>query len=296
MKTVHEFGDVRSLAVGRVGLVLTMGFLHEGHLSLIEAARENVDTVVVSIFVNPLQFNEPSDFVSYPRDRERDAALAEAAGADVLFVPDDSTMYPSEPVTRIEVGGVADGMEGAKRPGHFAGVATVVGKLFAGTQPDLAYFGRKDAQQLAVVRTMVRDLSFPVDIVGRPIVRESEGLALSSRNVRLDPSSRTHALALSGALFQVADAFEAGERSVVDLTASIEERLRGENRVVFEYAEIANAPDAAVTNHIGTEVFLAAAIRVGNVRLIDNVYLDPVSGVADRGIRLSAPSILYEGV
>ncbi len=171
MKIVHTFDDVRAVSDDSVGLVPTMGFLHEGHLSLIRAASDKNDTVVVSVFVNPLQFTEASDLDGYPRDLDRDAALAERSGANVLFAPDVSHMYPSEQRATVTVAHVADGMEGAHRPGHFAGVATVVAKLLAGVRPDTAYFGRKDAQQLAVVTTMARDLSFPTRIDGLATVR-----------------------------------------------------------------------------------------------------------------------------
>ncbi len=300
MKVVHAFEDVRALSVGRVGLVPTMGFFHEGHLSLIKAAKAGSETVVVSLFVNPLQFNEDSDFDSYPRDFERDAALAESAGADVLFVPDESTMYPPGSVTRVEVRGPAESMEGAARPGHFSGVATVVAKLVSGVQPDRTFFGRKDAQQLAVVHRMARDLSLPGEVVGMPIIRENDGLALSSRNVRLDPSSRDPALLLSRALLKAADTFEAGERSAHHLIEVTEGYLSGEDRIIVEYVELATTCDARVLEastgvRIEDETFLAVAVRVGGVRLIDNVHFDPASGVADRGTRLAVPSILYGG-
>lgn len=295
MKVVHTFEEVRDLAGGRIGLVPTMGFFHEGHLSLIKAAAESTDTVVVSVFVNPLQFNESGDLDAYPRDLDRDAALAETAGAQLLIAPADSYMYPRQHYTRIRVAGASDGMEGAYRSGHFDGVATVVAKLFAGVRPDVAFFGRKDAQQLAVVRALACDLSFPVEIRGLPIVRESDGLALSSRNIRLDGEIRGSALALSTALFAASDAFEAGERSVAVLTHEAATRLGTHSGVETEYVEAATARDVAGVETIEAEVFLAVAARIGNVRLIDNVHLNPGTGLADRGVRLSEPSILYGG-
>ncbi len=293
MKIVHTFDDVRSVSDGRVGLVPTMGFLHEGHLSLIEAADDHNDTVVVSVFVNPLQFDEDSDLDAYPRDFERDVALAERAGADVVFAPDVLYMYPSSQRANITVSYVAEGMEGAHRPGHFVGVATAVAKLLAGVQPDIAYFGRKDAQQLAVVTTMARDLSFPTRIDGLPIVRESDGLALSSRNVRLDPDLRASALKLSKALFEAADTFEAGERTADTLVHIARSHLPGRSDLHVDYVEVARAVDAQPVETIDAESFLAIAVRVRDVRLIDNVHLDPDTGTADRGTRLAAPSILY---
>jgi pantoate--beta-alanine ligase len=295
MKTVGTFEEVRELTTGSVGLVPTMGFLHEGHLSLIEAARAASDSVVVSLFVNPLQFNESTDLSAYPRDVERDTALARSAGADVLFAPDVVAMYPIAPRTTVEVNGVGDEMEGAHRPGHFAGVATVVAKLFAGIQPDSAYFGKKDAQQLAVVRTMATDLSFPVEVRGLPLVRESDGLALGSRNVRIEHRLRSSALMLSRSLFDAADAFEAGERSSRVLREVSMATLAADPVVDVEYVEVANASDASITGSIDAPVFIALAGKVGDVRLIDSVFLDPNTERADRGVRLENRSILYGG-
>jgi pantoate--beta-alanine ligase len=295
MKIVHTFDDVRSVSAGSVGLVPTMGFLHEGHMSLIGAASHQDDTVVVSIFVNPMQFNETSDLDGYPRDLDRDAFLAEEAGADVLFAPDASHMYPSEQRATVTVAHVAESMEGVHRPGHFAGVATVVAKLLAGVRPDNAYFGRKDAQQLAVVTTMARELSFPTHIVGLTTVREPDGLALASRNVRLDPDRRQSALKVSEALFDAADAFEAGQRTTEALVGIALDRLALGKDLNVEYVEAARVEDATPIATIETESFLALAARVGGVRIIDNVHLDPDTGIADRGTRLTAPSILYGG-
>lgn len=295
MIIVETFDAVRETAGGSVGLVPTMGFLHEGHLSLIEEATRHHDTVVMSLFVNPLQFGEASDLDRYPRDLDRDVELAGAAGADIVFAPTVDYMYPEPPATTVTVDGVADAMEGATRPGHFAGVATVVAKLFAGVQPNAAFFGRKDAQQLAVVTTMARDLSMPVEVVGLPIVREADGLALSSRNVRLDPDARATATALSRALFRGADLFEAGERSVAVVRDSVRGELleAGIDRV--EYVELADETSAAIASEFSGRQFLATAARVGDVRLIDNVTLDSGTSTTDRGVRLTEPSILYGG-
>jgi pantoate--beta-alanine ligase len=295
MRTVETFGEVRELLEGSVGLVPTMGFFHEGHLSLIAAAREANQSVVVSIFVNPLQFGDSTDLAAYPRDVERDAALARAAGADVLFVPDADWMYPKGPGTIVTVEGVSDSMEGAHRPGHFAGVATVVAKLFAGIKPDAAYFGRKDAQQLAMVRTMADDLSFPVEVHGLPIVREPDGLALSSRNVRLAKDDRALALNLSRAVFAVGDVFEAGERSLGTLLGIARAAIAVDADIDIDYIEAADASDASAVDRIEGPVFVAIAARVGDVRLIDNTLLDPATERADRGIYIDNPSILYGG-
>jgi len=293
MKTVGTFAEARELAVGAVGLVPTMGFLHEGHLSLIEAARKENDSVVVSLFVNPLQFNEEADLVAYPRNIDRDTALAQAAGADVLFSPDTSTMYSTDSRSTVEVKGVSDAMEGAHRPGHFEGVATVVAKLFAGIQPDRAYFGRKDAQQLALVATMAADLSFPVSVRALPIVRESDGLALSSRNILLRDEDRSVALGLSSSLFAASAAFEAGERSANALCGIVHDELDTNTAADVEYVNVARASDAQLVDDVDVTSFLALAVRVGDVRLIDNVFLDPNTERADRGIRLTKPTILY---
>jgi pantoate--beta-alanine ligase len=269
-----------------------MGFLHEGHLSLVRAAGDVAETVVVSLFVNPLQFDEQADLDRYPRDEERDAALVEDAGADVLFAPPPEEVYPQMPMARVEVSGLTERMEGAERRGHFSGVATVVAKLFAGLRPDVAFFGRKDAQQLAVIRRMGLDLSFPVEVVGGPTVRERDGLALSSRNVLLSEGERAAALSLSRGLLAAADAAEAGETSGSVLEGIVSEEIGREPEVEPEYVELADAADVARLSELDRPAFLALAARVGATRLIDNVWFDG-PGMPDRGIRLAGPSILY---
>ena len=296
MRTVTTFAGVRKENRGSIGLVPTMGYLHEGHLSLIEAARDASDTVVVSLFVNPLQFNEEADLATYPRDVERDGRLAEDAGADVLFVPSLDHVYPEPPLTAVTVADVSEGMEGAHRPGHFAGVAIVVAKLLAGIQPDRAYFGRKDAQQLALVTRMAADLSFPVEIVGRPTVREQDGLALSSRNAYLSDEEREAALTLSAGLEAVAAVVAEGEGSAAVLEALARGAVDAEPRARLEYATLASQADAAPRRGLDTPAFLAVAARVGGTRLIDNVHIDSAGDrwVTDLGVRLEGPSILYE--
>jgi pantoate--beta-alanine ligase len=291
--TVDSFTGVRASRVGSVALVPTMGYFHEGHLSLISAAAEAADTTIVSLFVNPMQFGDPSDLDGYPRDEARDAALADKAGADVLFMPSVTEVYPSA-ATKVSVDDVAVGMEGLFRPGHFDGVATVVAKLFAGIQPDVAMFGNKDAQQLAVVRTMTNDLRLPVRVVGMPTVRELDGLALSSRNGAIAPSDRSKASALSEALFVAADTFDAGERRAAVLESVAASSLERYSGVEVEYVELADARTAQPVASVDAEAFLAVAATVGGVRLIDNISLNPAVGTAHRGTTLDRASILYE--
>ncbi len=295
LEVVTTFADARALSSGPVGLVPTMGFLHEGHLSLVEAARSVTETVVMSLFVNPLQFDDMEDLERYPRDLARDAALAAEAGVDVLFAPSGAEMYPLPPATRVTVAGLTEGMEGAHRPGHFEGVATVVAKLFAGLRPDRAYFGRKDAQQLAVVSRMAADLSFPVDVVGVSTVREADGLALSSRNTRLAPDDRRVAAAVSRGLFRAADAAEGGERAAAALSGLVSDTLE-EQGIVAEYVALVDRTGLAPLELLDRDAFLAVAARVGGVRLIDNVHFDVSAAgevTSDRGTPLTGPSVLH---
>ena len=296
MEVVRTFEAVRERARGTVGLVPTMGFLHEGHESLLRSAASAADTSVMTLFVNPLQFDEEADLERYPRDLERDASIAESAGIDVVFAPDVAHMYPRPVETTVAVPALAARLEGEHRPGHFAGVATVVAKLFAGIQPDIAWFGRKDAQQLAIIKRMAADLSFPVFIVGAPIMRETDGLALSSRNVFLDPDERRTALALSRAVLAAGDAVDAGERDTARLEAIAMDVLGDTPGVTPEYATAADQDDVEPLPVIDRPAFLAVAVRVGPVRLIDNIHIDvaPDGAVTvDRGVRLTRPSVLY---
>ena len=243
----------------RIGLVPTMGAFHDGHLALMRAARESCDAVVVSLFVNPAQFNASDDLARYPRDEQTDADLAERAGADVLFAPSAEELYPVGFDTWIEPGELATVLEGAARPGHFRGVATVCAKLFAIVEPDVAWFGRKDAQQVAVIRRMVTDLDLPLEIAVMPTVRDDDGLALSSRNVLLTAPERAAALALPRAL----EAGLAASRVGADPVAAARRVLAAEPRLETDY--VAEADFDGPT--------LAAAVRVGAIRLIDNVAL-----------------------
>jgi pantoate--beta-alanine ligase len=292
MELVRTFAEARARYRGRVALVPTMGYFHEGHLALMKSARLAADTVVVSIFVNPLQFSDPGDLDRYPRDLERDLGMAEASNIDVVFAPPLHEMYTDTPTTRVAVGQVDDRMEGPRRPGHFDGVATVVTKLFAGLQPHAAYFGRKDAQQLVVVRSLVADLSFPVAVIGHPTVRESDGLALSSRNVFLDALDRPGALLLSRGLFAAADLAESGQRKAEVLREAVRSIV---GPLEVEYIELASQDRAELLEELDRPAFLAAAVRVGSVRLIDNIAFDVFGGevMADRGVRLEHQSLLY---
>ncbi len=288
--------ETRSLYGGTpVGLVPTLGFLHEGHVALLEAAREECGTVVMSVFVNPLQFNDAADLERYPRNLERDVELAREAGVDMVFAPATDQMYPLPVETVVSVPLLSERMEGPHRPGHFSGMATVVTKLLAGLRPDRAYFGKKDAQQLAIIRRLGIDLSLPTVIVPRPTIREVDGLALSSRNVFLSPAQREAALALSRGLMATADAAEGGERDVRALERLVWSMMDGAPGVDPEYAEMATLRDVAELEHLDRDSFLAVAARVGPVRLIDNVHFEVGRDgiVADRGIPLERPSVLY---
>jgi pantoate--beta-alanine ligase len=251
-----------------IGLVPTMGALHAGHLSLVDLARRENQIVVVSIFVNPIQFGPGEDFERYPRDPERDAVLLGEAGVDAIYEPTIAAMYPPGASTRVRVGGVAEPLEGKARPGHFEGVATVVTKLFAAVEPDRAYFGQKDAQQVAVVRRLVRDLDLGVELRVGKTVRERDGLALSSRNVYLNPAERRAAAGISAGLRQAASAYAAGERRLDVLRELVRARLAAEPLVQLEYAELVD-PDTFSAP--GTLAVIAA--RVGKTRLIDNLDL-----------------------
>ncbi len=255
----------------RVGLVPTMGFLHEGHLRLVDRAKELADGVVMSIFVNPLQFGPTEDLARYPRDLARDRSLAAARGVDCLFVPDTAAMYPGEPMARVAPGPGGDVLEGKIRHGHFSGVLTVVAKLFHLVEPDAAVFGRKDFQQATLVRLMVRELDFPIEIDVAPTVRELDGLALSSRNTYLSPDERRSALALSRALRAVEQAWRGGQAEAAALQKKGMETLAAPG-VQPEYLALVDEALAPVERVTAKTIVLVAA-RVGATRLIDNVVL-----------------------
>jgi pantoate--beta-alanine ligase len=255
-----------------VGFVPTMGYLHEGHASLMATARADAEVVVASIFVNPLQFGPTEDLDAYPRDLDGDAAMAEREGVDLLFVPSRDEMYPDgEVLTTVSVGTVSEPLEGRSRPTHFAGVATVVAKLFAVVGPCAAYFGEKDFQQVAVIRQMVRDLSMPVEVVACPTVREPDGLAMSSRNAYLTPAERAAAPVVHAAL-QVGRAdIDAGERDPANVRALMADLISAEPLAELDYAEVVDARTLQVVDPLQGELRLLAAVRFGNARLIDNL-------------------------
>ncbi|EJL40882.1 pantoate--beta-alanine ligase [Brevibacillus agri] len=255
-----------------IGFVPTMGFLHEGHLSLVKAAREKCDLVVMSIFVNPLQFGPNEDFERYPRDIERDSQMAAGAGVDLLFTPSVEEMYPRPILTTVSVANVTTPLCGASRPGHFDGVSTVVLKLFSIVQPDYAFFGQKDAQQVAVVTQMVNDLSVPVEVIPCPIVREADGLAMSSRNVYLSAEEREQALVLSQSLRQAAAWLEEG-LPLEQIKARIRQMIADKPLAEIDYVEILRYPDLqpVETELPGQAIIVALAVRFGKTRLIDNL-------------------------
>lgn len=257
-----------------IGLVPTMGYLHEGHASLVKRAREENDRVVVSDFVNPTQFGPNEDLDSYPRDFEADCNICEEIGADLIFHPEPSEMYYDDATTYVNVRGVSEGLCGKSRPGHFRGVCTVVSKLFLIAAPDRAYFGRKDAQQLAVIKRMVRDLNFDIEIVGCPIIRENDGLAKSSRNSYLDDDQRKAAVILSRALDEGRSMIETGEKDVRKVTSGILEVLGTEPLAEPEYVEIVRWDDLKKIDKIDGPVLAAIAVRIGRTRLIDNFLIE----------------------
>ena len=255
-----------------IGLVPTMGAFHEGHLALMRAARAGADVVVVSLFVNPAQFGPGEDLAAYPRDFERDHSLAAAEGADLLFAPNVSEVYPGGFDTQVIVGGVSEALEGESRPGHFTGVATVVTKLFNIVGPDVAWFGQKDAQQALVIRKLVRDLNLPVRVEVVPTVRESDGLAMSSRNAYLDGEERLRAAALSRALEAAEREVAAGRLDGADVLAAARAELDAAG-VQPEYLELRSAHDLSPAERVNGNTLLAVAARVGRARLIDNTML-----------------------
>lgn len=255
-----------------IAVVPTMGFLHEGHLSLVDRARKEADVVVLTLFVNPIQFGPNEDFTVYPRDQKRDEALCEARGVDYLFAPEASAMYAPDASVRIDEGALSRHLCGAVRPGHFSGVCTVVAKLFNITMADAAVFGQKDAQQVAVVRRMVRDLDIPVKIVMSPIVREADGLAMSSRNTRLTPEGRKSALGLSAALKAATEAYGAGERDAAKARELMREVMEAHGLKV-DYASAVDYATLEDAEALGPGTLLAVAAYAGPVRLIDNAML-----------------------
>ncbi len=277
----HQVSAWRS-AGETIGFVPTMGALHEGHLSLVKLARGKADRVVASVFVNPAQFGPNEDFSRYPRQPEKDAALLEEAGCDLLFLPGVETIYPPGPpghATFVEPAGAAEGLEGTCRPGHFRGVATVVLALFNLVRADVAVFGEKDAQQLAVIRQMVRDLHLPIEIVPGPTLREADGLAMSSRNAYLSPEERRAAAVLHRSLEAARELIGAGERRADEVRRRLREVLNTEPLARVEYAEVVDAESFQPVETLdGRRLVLPLAVRVGGTRLIDNIRLTPKGG------------------
>lgn len=266
-------GSVRT--EGRIiGLVPTMGFLHEGHLSLMRCARSENDIVVTSIFVNPTQFGPTEDYETYPRDLERDSRMTEEVGVDVIFAPSVKDMYPNGYATFVNVERITEKMCGASRPGHFRGVATIVAKLFNLIQPHRAYFGQKDAQQTVVIRRMVADLNFNIQIVVMPTVREEDGIAMSSRNKYLNLEERNAALVLSKALFMTENLVKSGQRDVAEIAHKIKEMIRGEPLAKIDYISIVDADTLDDLDVVRGNTLIALAVFIGKTRLIDNLIIN----------------------
>jgi pantoate--beta-alanine ligase len=275
-KTIQEMRSACSAANHgdrRLGLVPTMGALHEGHLSLIRPAKTRCDVVAASIFVNPTQFGPTEDFAKYPRSFERDCQILEREAVDLLFAPAVEEMYPKGVATWVTVEGLGDKLCGKSRPGHFRGVTTVVAKLFQIVQPDAAFFGQKDAAQVAIIRRMVRDLNFAVEIIACPIVREPDGLAMSSRNAYLDPQQRRAAPVLYRSLLKIQDLFKQGERRAEVLIGTGKRTIAEEPSVRLDYLEIVDPDTLDRIEEVSKTALVAGAVFVGGARLIDNVSL-----------------------
>jgi len=274
VSTIDELRSARAILDEPVGLVPTMGFLHEGHLSLVRHADEECASVVVSIFVNPTQFGLNEDLAAYPRDMERDLRLLEELGVDLVWTPTPEIMYPNGYQTWVEVETLTKSLEGAQRPGHFRGVTTVVSKLFNGVLPAKAYFGQKDAQQAAVIRRMTLDLNFPLEVMVCPIVRESDGLAMSSRNTYLNEEQRQAATVLYRALNAAKDSYEAGERDAERLRILVRETIAAEPLAEMQYVSCADYDTLEELETVSGKALLSMAVFVGKTRLIDNVILE----------------------
>lgn len=276
MKVVNSVAEMRAVRrglTGSVGLVPTMGYLHEGHLALVRRARSENETVVVSIFVNPTQFGAGEDFQTYPRDPERDLALLQGEEADVVFMPPAEEMYPAHFSTWVDVQQITERLEGAFRPGHFRGVATVVAKLFNIVEPTRAYFGQKDAQQLIVIKRMVSDLNMNLELVAVPTVREPDGLAMSSRNTYLSPKERQAALVLWQALDLANQLWSEGERNAGKIRQKMKALIDSEPLAQIDYISVADAESLEELGEIDRPALVSLAVRVGKTRLIDNIVL-----------------------
>ena len=277
MQTVATLPELRAACralPGPIGFVPTMGYLHAGHISLAQRARAECTRVVASIFVNPTQFGPNEDLAKYPRDLPRDLAMLEAAGVDLVWTPTPEMMYPSGYQTWVEVEGLTSGLEGVVRPGHFRGVTTIVAKLFNAVGPDKAYFGQKDAQQVAVIRRMTRDLDFPIEIIVCPIVREADGLAMSSRNVYLNPEQRQAATVLFRSLSAARSAFDSGERVAETLRALVRKTVASEPLARLDYVSCSDYDTLEELETAAGKTLLSMAVYLGKTRLIDNFVLD----------------------
>lgn len=280
MKICRTIGEMKSFiraaksSGNTIGLVPTMGYFHEGHLSLMRLARQDCQVVVVSLFVNPTQFGPNEDLADYPRDFDRDVNLAATVGVDAIFAPVPGEMYPPGYRTYVEVEEITDSLCGRSRPGHFKGVATVVSKLFNIVEPDKAYFGQKDAQQVLVIKQMVKDLNMNLEVVEGPIVREDDGLAMSSRNVYLSPQERSAATVLYRSLRGAKEAIDQGERNVSKVRQQIHEQINAEPLAEIDYVEILSIPDLQPLEVLQGRVLIALAVRFGKTRLIDNTIVE----------------------
>jgi len=279
MRTVNTIAGMKAAAIearskGKtIGFVPTMGYLHEGHLSLVRESRKSADVTVVSLFVNPLQFGPQEDFRRYPRDPERDAALLEKEGVDILFLPENREMYPEGYRTSVEVAGLQEKLCGRSRPGHFRGVATVVLKLFNIVRPDCAFFGQKDAQQVVILQKMVQDLNTDMEIRAMPIIREPDGLAMSSRNAYLSAEERRAALVLSSSLGEARRMFENGERAAGPIRERLSSAIAAESLARIDYVEIVDPSSLEPVERIDGEALVALAVYIGKTRLMDNEIL-----------------------
>lgn len=280
MRVIETISDMKAVTrsnrdLGKtIGFVPTMGYLHEGHLSLMKRSVAGNDFTVISIFVNPTQFGPNEDFEKYPRDIERDFRLAESVGVDVVFAPSVAEMYPDNYKTYVEVEDITNVLCGLSRPGHFRGVTTVVNKLFNIVEPNKAYFGQKDAQQVVVLKKMVRDLNMNLEIVTCPIIRESDGLAMSSRNVYLDKEERMAALILSKSLFEVEEMIKQGEKSREKVVKYLKDRIKSEKLADIDYVEVVSTDGLGQAEKLEGSILVALAVKFGKTRLIDNIVVE----------------------
>ena len=273
IKEMQKISDKLRKEGKRIGFVPTMGYLHDGHISLVKTAKELCDSVVVSIFVNPTQFGPGEDFQRYPRDEEGDKAKLDRAGVEFLFIPDAKEMYPARYQTSVEVTEVSKGLCGEFRPGHFKGVATVVAKLFNIVKPHIAVFGEKDFQQLLVIKRMVEDLNFDIEIIPGTLIREEDGIAMSSRNTYLSPEDRKKATVLYQSLVKAKELFDSGEKRAYNISLAVEKMIQSVEGVSLQYVEIRDAETLERVEKVSRPAVIAVAAMVGSVRLIDNIII-----------------------